>query len=50
MMDLGTWTDWVGMLVFGALSFAALLIAGLREARRFRADPADRKRDTDSTN
>jgi hypothetical protein len=49
MMDLGTWTDWVGALVLGAITFAALLIAGLREARRFRDDPANRKRDTDST-
>jgi hypothetical protein len=47
-MDLETWTDWVGVLVFGALTFAGL-IAGLREARRFRDDQADRKRDTDST-
>ena len=48
MMDLWTWTDWVGVIVFGVVTSAGF-IAGLREARRFRDDPADRKRDTDST-
>ncbi|MEU4387284.1 hypothetical protein [Promicromonospora sp. NPDC023805] len=49
MMDLGTWTDWVGALVFGVLTVAVTLIVGLREARRFRDDQANRKRDTDSS-
>jgi hypothetical protein len=49
MMDLGTWTDWVAALVLGAITFTAVLIAGLRGAQRFRDDPADRKRDTDTT-
>ena len=45
MMDIGAWPDWVRSLVFG-VSMIVATIAGLRTARRFRDDPADRKRNT----
>jgi steroid 5-alpha reductase family enzyme len=46
MMEFVTWTDWAGLLVLGVVMFAGT-IAGLREARRFREDPDNRKRDKD---